>query len=468
MGVSSSKNITKLVTDVINKSSNEIIQQQNTETDQSIVVKVSNTGGNVYIGDSVFTQEASINMQSLAAALSSTEMQTKLNQEIAQQAKALVSGINLLQLSSTSNTIDQLIKTCIDIKNTTIQNCMSKITQNINITVDKTAGDVKIKNIVSSQLATSISSCVQNAVSSNKGFVDIATKIEQSATSESKGFSLEFLALIAGALFLTVGGGAYAGLKFVFPGLLLASVITGIFWFNSENREISSYGYVPKIISEESSSCTIKPSEANKDIGSATLASEKCQNNSKCTGYEYFNNKASFYTETINQACIEYYKEKEKDKSYSFRDNVFITVDHIPAETDIGDVAFYATTESLSLYYKSEGVWLKRTESFPANTTWGSTQPNFTTTGDVYLDYSAKTYIKIFKKINGVWVEDEGKIQLEQAMVEGTLGRSKFVGFAVVYKTKWLLFLAIGLFVVGLIGTVLVNVKGGKGKQVTK
>ncbi len=59
-------------------------------------------------------------------ALNNSDNNIKLDQQIAQMAKAVISGLNLAQLADANNTVDSLIKTCIEIKNITSSQCMMK------------------------------------------------------------------------------------------------------------------------------------------------------------------------------------------------------------------------------------------------------------------------------------------------------------------------------------------------------
>ncbi len=67
--------------------------------------------------------------------------------------KLLFHGLNLAQLADANNTVDSLIKTCIEIKNITTQQCMMNTSQKINVLVEGTKGNVSIVNNEISQLA---------------------------------------------------------------------------------------------------------------------------------------------------------------------------------------------------------------------------------------------------------------------------------------------------------------------------
>ncbi len=135
MGASISSNVTKLVTDAIVRTSNEVVQTAHATNNQSIVFDVKNTSGDVVISGNTIRQTATINMVGLSQALNNSDNNIKLDQQIAQMAKAVISGLNLAQLADANNTVDSLIKTCIEIKNITTQQCMMNTSQKINVLV---------------------------------------------------------------------------------------------------------------------------------------------------------------------------------------------------------------------------------------------------------------------------------------------------------------------------------------------
>ncbi len=60
MGASISSNVTKLVTDAIVRTSNEVVQTAHATNNQSIVFDVKNTSGDVVISGNTIRQTATI------------------------------------------------------------------------------------------------------------------------------------------------------------------------------------------------------------------------------------------------------------------------------------------------------------------------------------------------------------------------------------------------------------------------
>ncbi len=412
-------------------------------------------------------------------------------------AKAVISGLNLAQLADANNTVDSLIKTCIEIKNITTQQCMMNTSQKINVLVEGTKGNVSIVNNEISQLATSIQSCVEKAASNNKNLQDISSSIQQAATSEAKGLSLAMIALIIVAMGLTGVGGVYAGGKIIFPAVLIGSIVSFVLYFQWTVREISSYSFVQNTLSE-SADCSIQKSSGELDnIGSAKSASEKCQNDNTCVAYEWQNGQAVYYKNmTIGNSCKSYYSNgAHKDTLPVIKKLIFKKGARNPVNTDIAnawlntsDGSFWVNSDPNVLKYfggrygrlpyqtrysyasggiyvgdNVNGVGWNQQGSFGkrANRTidWGDGPPSTITSqaeGDVWIDYHDPSLLKVYTYIakqGGGFVWQSGKIVKGIGpIVNSNVENSKSVGFAMESKKQWLLYLAIGLLIVGVIG----------------
>ena len=94
MGNTQSVNVAKSVTDIFAKVSSEMIQQTELSTNNSQIISISNTGGDVTISGNTFTQTAYINMSALMDALANQSAVDKITAEMEQLAKSIVSGFN--------------------------------------------------------------------------------------------------------------------------------------------------------------------------------------------------------------------------------------------------------------------------------------------------------------------------------------------------------------------------------------
>jgi hypothetical protein len=99
MGASISKNVSENITRSMATISTNIIQNTEISQNSKQIISVSNIEGDVVISGNTFTQEAKINMSSLMKALSSDEAQQEILQNLIQESKAEISGLNLFQFS---------------------------------------------------------------------------------------------------------------------------------------------------------------------------------------------------------------------------------------------------------------------------------------------------------------------------------------------------------------------------------
>lgn len=461
MGASVSKNVTKVVVDAITTTTNEVIQNAYVSGNQSIIIKITDTNGNVVIDNNTFTQVLHVDINALMNTLNNTTSSQKIDQQIAQTAKSLISGLNLVQIASTDNVLNSLIKTMIEVKNVTTQQCLSNNTQVINIAISKTQGNVQITNNAFQQLADTIQTCVQQAVNDNKTLQDIENVLNQSTVSDVQGLSVEFIAGIFIALAFTGVGGVFVGGKIIFPLTLLASVISFILYFQWTTKNIASYPLVAKTISE---SCSIS-SGSQEQAASAKHAEEKCKSLQTCTAYEWKSGPgtAMYYTDTIPNSCKSYYEGGfNKDTSNVLKNIVFLKGARNPSYSDVGnawlnteDGSFWTNLSDQSEGWNQQGTFEKRAGN---SIDWGKGDPNLIKSyidGDLWIDYNNPSLFKIYlftvvgsqrtwtvvRTMKGIGPQVDSKAE-----------SSKTVGFEVTVKKSWLLILSIGLLVVGVIG----------------
>jgi len=471
MGSSVSKNVADNITKIISKTANEILSVQEVGNNQSLIIKISDTGGDVIINGNRLRQTANVDVKQLQTALTNNEANNKLNQDIAQAAKSAISGLNLLQFSNASNTINTLIESCIEIKNTTIQQCLAKSQQSINIIIERTQGNVRIENMESDQITNIIASCVQSSVTNNKALQDIVNKISQAASAKSEGLSLVWIAIIillviiGGGVFTVAGGGM--AVKLMFPAMILGSIISGVLYFTQTSSTISSYGFCTALISDNKNCDQHKGKK--ESFKSATLASEACMNDPKCTAYEWYNNNAVLYTDTISQSCSNAYTDiTDKDKSPVLSTYKYEKGESSPSADIAAD--YYLNTTTGDIWEKKTGQWTQLTKVAPwkgGTFEWGSgPPPSDLKTATIYVDYTTRWYY-YWEPTGRVWLtsqitEETRKLPVGVS-VDAKADESKYVGFKEVNKRQWLLYLSIGLMIVGVLGTGLMFGLGGKG-----
>lgn len=459
MGASVSSNITKIVTTAIVNASTETIQKINVSQDQSILINVEDTQGDVIIKDNVFIQKATLNLNTLSSILTTNAMQNKIDSDIAQMAKSIISGLNLAQLADASNLVNSVISSSINIKNQAIQDCFTSTNQTLEINVQRTQGNVYIEKIVSTQLNDHVNSCVQNAASNNNTISDLESKIKQASTSEAKGLSLEFIVLIIVAMGGTGLGGVYIGSKIVFPAILIMSILSFILYTQWTIKEISSYPFSSLLITE-SQDC-IKPTETETPYTSARLVSEACLNDPDCQAYQWYNNKGILIKTPLNDSCISYYKNASHlDHQSTIVSPIFLSFSTDPQYNNLANVYLNSSNGTLFVS-KGDGVWESKGPiiNYGSTVTWGKGDPiDRAIRNTFYVNYTDPSKFVIYIGDGANWnIFNDANIKGIEPIIDSKAESSKFVGFVVKSKRPWLLYLSIGLFVVGLIGLFVMN-----------
>lgn len=205
MGASSSKNIAKSVANIVSNITNNIINKQNVSNSNSQIITINDTHGNVTITNNTFNISASVNMQSLLEAISDQDVRQDLEQQIGQVSKALSKDINLANISISQNEIDDAISDAINICINVSQTCNSSISNQQQVTVNVSDGDVTISNNSFMIISSVITSCVENSLSKSSAISNLQQKLDQTSSASVSGISIGGIAsilLICGLLFI--------------------------------------------------------------------------------------------------------------------------------------------------------------------------------------------------------------------------------------------------------------------------
>jgi len=224
MGASLSTNVNKLATDAITRVASEIVQDSRIHNSSSQIVSVTNVDGDVVVNGNTVTQRVNVNMSALFDAMASDEAQEKLATNVSQQAKALISGINLAQFSAATNIMKTFINAVVDISNDIRQHCLAANNQQQSIIVKNVHGSTAIHNNVLDQVTDIVEHCISHSVNQNEALQSIATTLQQAASSSSVGISecalFAFVGLLIGA---PIVGGTYV-LKYTFPLMIIVGL----------------------------------------------------------------------------------------------------------------------------------------------------------------------------------------------------------------------------------------------------
>jgi hypothetical protein len=284
MGNSQSVNVAKSITDIIAKVSTDVVQGIDLSNINSQIISISNSGGDVNISNNVFTQTATINMTSLLDSLSSQQASEKIRAEMEQLAKSIVSGLNFFTFTDAKNTADLLINNTVNILTSIKQSCATTVNNLQSITIQQTKGSVYIQNNLFSQMSSIINQCALKSISNNSVVQDVQNKINQSATSELKGFNLIWLILLCAAIVVAPIFAATTTIgktfKYIFPILAAIGLIFIAIYFATGKIIMKTYYYTKPY----STICTTATSDAtiNTQTSSVQTALDICLKSNTC------------------------------------------------------------------------------------------------------------------------------------------------------------------------------------------
>lgn len=293
MGAATSSNIAKITTEAISKVATDIIQKQSLNTSQSQMIKVVGGSGDVVIKNNVMNQKVQIDMTQLLKSLTTQTAQQNLAAQLAQQAKSLISGINLFQYTDSSNETDAFMKASIDISTRVSQECAATASQSQIIEVDARDGKIDIESNHMDQVTNIFSKCVENAVANSQTLQSLQQKLEQSASSETKGISAWALVILAilGLLMMAApfifGASTIFGTvsKFLFPLVLTAGIIMVVLYYTMTKPVMSGYGF-SKLLSTMPDCGAVEASTQNS-YATAGDASNACEQDGNCKAVDW-------------------------------------------------------------------------------------------------------------------------------------------------------------------------------------
>lgn len=502
MGASVSRNVADVVTTSMASVTAKVLNNMSITSDQTNIIHVDHVTGDVEISGNRVTNMVKINLYVLSTTLNQADLKLQLDQNIAQAAKALISGLNLVQFSDAVNTINTTIKACIDVKDEVVQNCLLSGSQTTIIRISHVNGNVKITDNDVEQIANMLSSCVQNAASNNKTIAKVQQKLDQSAVAESQGLNLNYIAAIIIGIVVAGVGGTYAfgkvGTKLIFPVMLLGSIITFVLYFVKTKKTISSYAFEESLISTTATCEGATPGEQNH-YNSPTTLSDACEASSTCTAYEWSDatKKGRMYFRPLPEACINDLESRQhKDHEPIVKKVVFVkgTVDpttingNVYLNTTTGKIWLRGTNvlqspimarqtttpPGLSSIYGSGGIYttafgagasdsewheIISVQKLPtARIDWGESLPSpiqAAQNHDIWIDVRDPAKLIVYRHNGAKWIRSETLLGPGNIVDVPSLNNT--VGFAVNQRRTWMLVTSIGLFVVGLLGMIITN-----------
>lgn len=477
MGASASTNVSKVAINSIVKVASDIVQNTSVTNNSSQIISVTHNKGNVVISGNKLRQKATVNMKALFNAMSSEEAQQKLALEVAQQAKAITSGLNLAQFSVSTNILDTFISATIDLSSKIAQSCTLNSNQNQSIIVEYVDGNTTITNNVLEQVSDLLQNCVSNSVNSSKAIQDVDVKLSQTASASAIGISEWALALM-GALLLgipvvgIVVGGVYA-MKYIFPLMTICGICIIVYYIYSV-KNVMKYSSFSSLI-EYSPSC-LAEKLATHEVTSAKQAADICENNNNCAAVDFKAFTVSSGGEYIplQRPVAELYSKISCD---DVKPDGVVLVKAPELTYNLGDPSknglfnnypngtVYVDIKTSNWYQKYNNVWQFKSRLIMENVSFdisSSVQPaNSNYRGDyyIYINPLNMAYWHIYKRdsINNRWVEDIKKPG--PGMYTSVPQISNTTVFKKQERSQLFLYIGIAITLLGIIGTIYTQLK---------
>ena len=357
MGAATSRNFNDITMTAVADVTSTVENKAGANCEQSMYVNAPRIEGNT------FKQNCTMNLEQLNAQLEKSKVQQGISAKIAQEAKSVVSGVNLGQFTYAENMTDLASSATVNIANNVKQACTAASLQTIGIQADD------VKDNIFGQDSTILSSCVQKAVQDNAALQKLAAEVKQVSTAESKGISVWAIValaliglLIIGAPFLGVLGAAGLLMKStiniitkLLPILIMVTgVVFLIVYSTSIDTSVEGYGYSPLLSSEVGTRClgagkalpvVGKEQQKISDNGFPTADSVglQCKTNPQCKAFDYDVKKSktyTFYTDYNAPQCLITLKDKKtedgpnKGESLAVDDTVMTSRPNIYATWD--------------------------------------------------------------------------------------------------------------------------------------
>jgi hypothetical protein len=488
MGASFSQNVVDSVTKAISTMSTTIIQSTQLTEDSSQLISVTDIDGDVHITGNHFTQTATINMQALMTSLQTAEAQQSLIQELTQDAKSIISGLNMAQFADSTNTMNTLIDAEMSIIVQIGQTCTTGANQYQEIIVERVKGNVYIQNNVFDQMSNIVQNCAQNVVANNKSIQDALNKAAQSASSAAKGIS-EWAALLMVAIVFGlpvvggIAGGIYA-LKYIFPVFIIVGAVLLALYFLKTTTDMQLTGYSTLI--SKTQACLYKPAEQKPQSSYETQndAFNACMSNSDCQAFDWvagevqpdgslkpYPTPQTFFYSGVSDKCQSSIKPDSVNILYTPQmfqgggppngrkaTNRFGQIEN----SNNGDV--FLDTLTTDWYQLDGGVWKLKYAFTPSfnKASWGTMTPDLiqnTSVNDVYIYanvHNPSIYTLYRADAQLQWKAEKQFPGPGLIPAATALPYTNTSGFKVVEKNKLWLYGGIAFLAVGIIGTAFV------------
>jgi hypothetical protein len=475
MGASVSSNVINMVARTVATVSTDIVQRTQLTSDSSQIISVTDVEGDVYITGNRFEQNATINVEALMAALTTESAQQRLMIMLSQEAKSMISGLNIGQIAYANNTIDLLMEATIHLLTTIRQTCAGSTGQTQSINIQRVKGSYYLQNNVFSQISNILYKCTQNAVSNSSEIQDLEAKLDQKASATAEGLSPWAIAIIVGIIFgvPVIGGvvGGYYALKFIFPIVVVVGVVLIGIYFYWTTVDMQHVGFSTFV--SGTSLCLGVPGATALTYLNTAQASDACLKDGNCAAFDWQGINVQpdgSYTLTVPAKTTFYSKTADGCQAAIKTDNVstirfpFFFAGAGEPHSLVGVLAgdAYLNTTTGQWYQYTLNNWLFQgmiTKLKFTRLLLGTVPPTAVgTAGDVYVhyDHTTPSFVQIYawSAAGNGWTPSEKTSGPGIAPDAPTI--TNVSGFKVYNRKSILLYIGIAAIVIGAAGTAFV------------
>jgi len=300
MGGAPSKNSVSIINEAIANVSTNILQEVDITSTVQQIIEAPKTGGDTTIENVTNDIRLNVNVAALSTALATSDSKQQIAAEIEQLAKSSMSGLNLFQFGESSNEIELVLKEMVNVGTNITQKCKTSVNTIQVISSGITEGNATIKNSGNKMLGELYTNCVQNAVSNSSILQSFDQRIRQSAVTDIKGLTLDFLIVLIVGIIAIIGlfiGGTFATVKsptiaLVIGGVLIITGIVFIYLYSRKNAAMAAANQMSSklfsVLFSNSSACTgIEILSTVDTIASAIDAENACALNADCKAYDF-------------------------------------------------------------------------------------------------------------------------------------------------------------------------------------